>query len=133
MLAQNFKTAEELGMEKGAYEAHLKVLKLLEQGEVTHISVFGKRAWGLEEPISNGFNMAPVWIEDSCGTVGCLLGWAHYFGASKVNAFMTSGTSEQRTAYNRLTMPTRADSRTVDEAAHALRTYLVTGKADWGF
>ncbi len=132
MLAQNFLTAKELGLKVEAHKALIKVLHALEGGAFQHTSIYST--------IPNGFNMGPVWRENECGTVGCIAGWALLYMGQKWdgrvefcgNAFMAKPAIATDQLL-RLTSPghkPRADI-TVDEAANALRTYLVTGRPDW--
>lgn len=128
MLASNFKTADELGLVPEAVPALIKVLGLLERGELAWVT------WERPCKIKNGFNMAPHWVSDQCGSMGCILGWARQLEPAICAKLYSSlcPTQDQIYQMGRLTTPPYASHRTVAEAAHALRTYLVTGTADWG-
>jgi hypothetical protein len=70
MLAQNFKTSVDLGIEEREFDALLDVLGMLERGELVHITD------PMCPTVPNGFNMAD-WLNDTaCGTAGCIGGWA---------------------------------------------------------
>lgn len=125
MLASNFKTAEELGLTDAAHDAFIKVLHAMERGELKWTP--------RDKPIPNGFNMQLVWDERSCGTVGCIAGWARHFGLESGSFTCWGRTSHNLKALNELFTPNGYYSglHTVEQAAHALRTYLVTGKPEW--
>jgi|ERR1700692_4719888 len=129
MLAQNFKTAADLQIREEYHAAFIKLLGMLERGELIHV----KRCYG--KPIKNGFNMASVWSDhDGCSSVGCILGWANVIACGGPNQrYSISQSAEGSRALDRLFMPHYYEDgeHTVEEAAHALRTYLVTGEADW--
>jgi len=126
MLAQNFKTATDLGITEDEVLALIQVLGMLERGEISE-----KHFW-----------MARFWSE--CGTVGCLCGWANYVsnGAAfpEVNPDHTAATIETALR-KRLPLAALAlfasDGRTSAgdaKPAHgaiALRNYLTTGEARW--
>lgn len=122
MLAQNFKTAEELKITTAEQESLISVLHMLDRGELK---------WTLwDTPIPHGFNMSRVLDELECGTVGCICGWARklnpdakfekYKGTALEKLFMPAGWSNGTDG-----------GFTVEQAAHALRTYLVTGEPEW--
>ena len=134
MLAQNFKTAAELGLDQPSYDAHVKVLHALERGEMIHTKIerHYDGTYLIEPQVPNGFNMGPRSYVCNSGTCRCILGWADvYTEGGKVNLSTKPMTPSQADAYARLVNPNNANDRTVDEAAHALRTYLVTGEAEW--
>jgi hypothetical protein len=64
MLAQNFKTATDLGISEVEQDALIKVLGMLERNDFAR---------------GESFNMG-WWYQHSntCGTVGCIAGWAHH-------------------------------------------------------
>ncbi len=75
--------------------------------------------------------MRACWHENECGTVGCIGGWAGFYGKN--------GWVEDNVLYPRKTnlcdlfcpIGRIEQNYTVEQAAHALRTYLVTGQAEW--
>lgn len=69
MLAQSYKTAEELGLTEKGRDALIRVLGMMDRGELkdTPRNCFAP----------NGFNMSVSWYENECGTIGCIggVGW----------------------------------------------------------
>lgn len=121
MLAVNWMTAEALDITESEKDALVKTLYMLESGELE---------WTDRPNIPNGFNMTDIMIKSDCGTQGCILGWARTFDE---RAFPGSSGRNFPRKMNALFMPSnyRYENYTVAEAAHALRTYLVTGTPDW--
>jgi hypothetical protein len=133
MLAQNFKTAADLGISDAELDALIKVLGMLERGEITE----------------NHFHMARFWME--CGTVGCLCGWANQISGGAAFPELNASTTEISLFFRMpdaaralFTMGMGSDSpeRTglnvfvqrrarPHHAATALRSYLTTGEANW--
>src|SRR5258706_11124144 len=76
MLAQNFKTHQELDLDEKLYNALKKVLVRLETNDLVFVP--DKRCNGIKLDFTkpNGFNMNMVLIQEKCGTVGCIAGWA---------------------------------------------------------
>src|SRR4051812_45274855 len=71
MLAQNFKSATDLGIEDAELDALIKVLGMLERQEFVHV----ESVWDRTKP--NGFNMGATQSKTACGTVACMGGWAN--------------------------------------------------------
>lgn len=123
MLAQNFKTAKELGLADVEVEALVTVLRMLERGDITP-----------EE-----FHMGH--FQQECKTPACICGWAHH--VSRGRAFpelaspygpiilyrrLNSSISE----LFRLTEARGSGSEiTPAQAAVALRNYLTHGEPRW--
>lgn len=124
MLAQNFKTATDLGLNDLSHTALTKVLGLLERQEVKWTDKY--------TPIPNGFNMGAVLQQEECGTVACILGWAMILG-SPGNFKSNDPTDKQQDRLDNLFMPRgfMSGTYTVEHAATALRNYLTTGDAQW--
>lgn len=134
MLAQNFKTPADLGLNDAEFDALVKVLGMLERGEVQHATSYG------EATIPNGFCMNIWGDEDAddphrCGTVACIGGWAERVG-NGVN-FQAKALSPELES---LFYPGDGDDQvevdswddiTTAQAAMALRNYLTTGKSNW--
>lgn len=118
MLANSFKSAEELKITECEQRALVKVLGMLERGELVES--------GKAPTVPNGFNMGVLRTEAKCGTVGCILGWAIMVDNQAFPRGCTHVTIPLFTPHNYWTK-----SYTVAQAAHALRTYLVTGTPDW--
>jgi hypothetical protein len=130
MLAQNFKTAEDLQVTEQAHAALIKVLHLLDCGDLKHCKLEkGPESDSFFQPkhVENAFNMSSF----ECGTVRCIGGWVLHFlvGKHQVNA-AKAGNNElhylfyppNHVGYNDIT---------TTQAACALRSYLTTGKAEW--
>lgn len=129
MLAQNFKTAEELFIGENEREALIAVLGMLEREELVH----DRRKTGIS---TNGFNME-CWYRQvyepahKCGTVGCIGGWAETIGKFSFDD-LTEGLDELfhpgcvvgdvGVDYAHITTA---------NAATALRNYLTNGAAKW--
>lgn len=129
MLARTFLTPAELNISDQQFEALLKVLGMLERGEL----VWHKQAKesGASVKNINRFNMGS-WSDSHCGTVGCIGFWAEKVGkvplkVGKVHfSSITVGTRDLFYNHKACDMDT-----TPEEGAEALRNYLSTGKADW--
>lgn len=134
MLAQNFKTADELKISEEELSAAISVLGMFERGEIVHqtpISNF--RDWDAETPIAKrSFNMACSGVQADCGTIACIGGWMAVlmgYQGKGINAYVNS-TRADSTLYPLFWL--RTDIRiTADQAATALRSYLTTGDARW--
>lgn len=127
MLAQNFKTATDIGMSDRELEAHIKVLGMLERGEFHHVISSGQNEFG--------FNMGTTGTWANCGTVACIGGWAAFFmGHNEHKAMDYVGRSSgerQELYYPHWSRPINPGRITVEQAATALRSYLTTGEAHW--
>lgn len=130
MLAQNFKTAADLGISNTNLEALIKVLGMLERGELQHTP----------DPEtfegSDGFNMADYNFSDTnaCGTVHCIAGWCdRLFKTDFVGLHMISPPEGLPHSLNDLFSgaPGKNWNTTAGQAAVALRSYLTTGDPNW--
>lgn len=123
MLARTFLTPAELNISDQQFEALLKVLGMLERGEL----VWHKQAKesGASVKNINRFNMGS-WSDSHCGTVGCIGFWAEKIGKVPFSPSTTMDTYDL--FYNRKACNTNT---TPEQGAEALRNYLSTGKADW--
>jgi hypothetical protein len=127
MLAQNFKTPADLDLPVDLYEAHIKLLGMLERGELKHISEYGD---------GEGFNMNWVFEESSCGTIGCIAGWASLIARGnkyKASLALAGTTGELRELYFPAAYRTTEILKGIKpaQAAIALRNYLTFGEACW--
>lgn len=77
MLAQNFRTAADLGISDAELGALITVLGMLERGELVY-------APHNNSTVPNGFNMGSVDHQTDCGTVACICGWARFIGGEEV-------------------------------------------------
>lgn len=123
MLAQSFLKPEALGISEEEQRALVKVLGMLERGELKYTH--------REEPIANGFNMSCVSERNECGTVACIVGWAGII-MSKDFEGPKHGAKGAK-ALGRLICPANwgDGAYTVPQAAIALRSYLTTGEPRW--
>ena len=134
MLMQNFKTDAELGLSAEQHAGLVATLAALERGELVHVPDPG-HDWKVDKEqyqMHNGFHMR-VWTLDGlngCGTVCCIGGWAEQFGDVAFDIFPNEDGQE---ALAELFYPAdeNAFTATPAQAAHALRNYLTTGKANW--
>ena len=136
MLAQNFKSAADLGISDKVYEALKKTLVLFETGKVMWQDVDSAINRGPDEgnnsPITFHFNMDQWAVKHDCGTIRCIGGMAEAIGRFR---FTEWGGGE--------IMPPELESLfyppvgmgwnkiTVEQAAQALRNYLTTGGSQW--
>jgi hypothetical protein len=128
MLAQNFKTADELGLSEVAYNALVTVLGMLERGEID----------------AEHFDMDEWWAPGRdqrgrfCGSVGCIGGWAVFVAeraghGSECWKSPRPAHPRELTPWNELFYPLDLDAwfATPAQAAHALRNYLISGNPQW--
>jgi hypothetical protein len=147
MLAQNFKSAEDLAITDLEHTALVRVLAMLERGELTHIP---SRDY-VESNIPNGFSMDVFCVKTGrgpgCRTVACILGWARetetddigrYFMFARVEGIFCHSESWSDRSVGPLAdlfmIGGRANYRhgvTTEQAASALRNYLTIGEAHW--
>lgn len=123
MLAQNFKTADELGLTEKGYQGLHRVLRMLEGGELVYTP---------HNTIPNGFNMNATWYENECGTVGCIGGWAGFYDKNGATEGFRLPNRDANLGALFCPRGRYSTNYTAEQAAHALRTYLVTGQPDWG-
>lgn len=130
MLAQNFKTANELGLQKEHYDALVKTLVMLETDKLKHSDDSDPSAEIVFN--MNNWNMRNQELSDGCQTVACIGGSAELIGG------LARGTlrhvAEDRPALTALFFPDLPSwwSITTEQAAAALRSYLTTGWPQWG-
>jgi hypothetical protein len=132
MLAQNFKSKEELKIEGKELSALISVLHMLEREELKHgdIKSFLKKKGDV-------FNMAAFKYVADCGTIGCIAGWADVIGGTDLvtkccrhdlpnnlqKLFVPCLTAKLGPNYLR--------EISAPQAAVALRSYLTTGHPNW--
>lgn len=147
MLARSFKTAEDLGLSEKERDALIKVLGMLERGDLVHINT-GRSKFPMSD-VPNGFNMAHIGHRTECGTIGCMAGWARFVSddyllfqhcwvgdfarasptADALRMLFLFGTRDSAMTLKSVHM--RSSDVTPEQAAHALSNYLTTGAADW--
>jgi len=141
MLAQNFKTPDELQVTDAEFAALLQVLGALERGELRHYSLRGRRP-SLRANVPNGFSMSEHICQSGCNTVACIAGWAYVFSGRKVFGFnggimgafyrndkLSPALEELFYMYSQ--DPGELDTTTPQQAACALRNFLTYGEARW--
>jgi hypothetical protein len=138
MLAQSFLTADALAITEKEHKALIKVLGLLDCGELKHVKlVFGYHpaAW-VESQQDSAFNMGSF----ECGTARCIGGWVRSFLKEEDENYKESYTNPANPGLYDLYFPGliysiygehRFNDITVAQAACALRSYLTTGNAQW--
>jgi hypothetical protein len=129
MLANNFMTAVDLGISEIELRSLVKVLGMLERGEIPrekfHMGTTGRVDWW-------------GYPEMECETPACICGWARHVSGVTPRIFEGVGDRYPSGIRNLFQMlsdgrdgyPT--DSRSPEEAAIALRSYLTTGRPVWG-
>ncbi len=132
MLAQNFKSADDLGITEPRKEALMKTLVLLETGKLVHTAT-PERYEYFAENFTGHFNMAGWRRKASCGSICCIGGTAEIIGNTSFCL------NEIPCALQTLFFPNMHNDGphfqykniTVNHAATALRSYLTTGDAKW--
>lgn len=130
MLAQNFKTADELRITEPQHNALRLTLNALERDELKHVrpSIRGDDG----TPFTGHFNMDCWHAATECGTVACIGGTAEMLGRLPANSLRTAMSINRR--LRDLFYPQGLcgwAEITSDQAAMALRSFLTTGNANW--
>lgn len=130
MLAQNFKTAEDLGLTDAQKDALIKTLVLFETGKIEHREVTSRISSMDENPTFCGyFNMQHWQAAHPCGTVACIGGTAELIGNVRF-CNESKGLFALFHPYCIIAKMSWEDITTT-QAAIALRSYLSTGDARW--
>lgn len=152
MLAQNFKTANDLQITELVRDSLIKVLVLMETGKLKHVPDVPETdipKFDNTRKFEGKFNMnnwgnVPY---EGCGTVACIGGTAELVGGFQFNSnyslyprpadlfevcanHSSSLPPDLFELFYPHNTPNWADI-TVKQAATALRSYLTTGKANW--
>lgn len=117
MLAQNFMTADALGITEEQRQALILTLRFFEHGEVPHHR-FHMNFWNF--------------TKKGCDTIHCIGGWAEVL-AQEEGLFQDTDFFDV-TPLSRLFFPRSQEASAcedVEKGAHALRNYLTTGEAQW--
>lgn len=126
MLAQNFKTATDLGLSDIEFESLVKVLRMLECGDIKphQFAMFttGDMDWWNDQRLE-------------CGTPACICGWARHISGSK--PFRKNMDNYPVGLQSLFCMGSKSEGGPIDyhsteEAALGLRNYLRTGHPCWG-
>lgn len=137
MLAQSFKTAEELGITEKQKEALMKTLVLLETGKLVHTSLPRlKDRYVGEQKFSGHFNMEEWSVSHFCGTIACIGGTAELIGGLLgderfIKLYRSIGHSDLHHLFYPNLGRYPYSEITVEQAAQALRNYLTSGKPQW--
>ena len=123
MLARNFMSAADLGVTERTRDVLIKLLGMMERGELVHCTLDVERG-------DNLFNM-DVWGD--CGTPQCIGGWMRTLGADLRH------TRDGSTLYDLFYPNSEArhspwidyERITVAQAAQATRNYLSSGAPRW--
>lgn len=126
MLAQNFKSADDLEISDEQKDALIKTLVLMETGKLRHVPFKQLAERTYDDPKYDGlFNMAHSYIVTDCGTVACIKGTAELISGV---SFYTGEMPPQMVA---LFYWWKGVDPSVEQAATALRSYLTTGDPQW--
>jgi hypothetical protein len=135
MLAQNFKSSADLGLEDEEVHALIKVLGMLEREEVSYHEA-GEGRYGTTDDLRPfaAFNMEHFFADADCGTVACICGWAIHLGNLDRKELVSKrlhipALEDLFDPYRHA--PGKVNLITTQQAAAALRSYLTTGKAHW--
>lgn len=126
MLAQNFKSAAELGIAEAEHQALITVLGMLERGELKDI--------GQSDNCHRGDKLFTMdSCGSGCGTAACIGGWvAALTGHIKKQYEYVHNYQHVGPLCDLYWNEQAIDSNaTVTQAAVALRSFLVTGDANW--
>lgn len=134
MLAQNFKTPADLGLDDAEFDGLVKTLGLLEREEVEYFPAYAGTSFPtLDTP--KGFNMLFVKTETECGAAACILGWAreltgvrHLFGRTLPPEIMDLFCTGACVRWSRGKDPQDIQPA---EGAAALRNFLTYGEPRW--
>lgn len=142
MLAQNFKTAVDLRITEIEKESLIKVMGLLERGELL---IYNGKAI---EGIKNYMYMPEVRRERDCGTVACICGWANSISNGEAfpaitempSALFLQSSCRENPELGDLFAVSRRTERLVpvlgiatsEQIASGIRNYLTVGKPNWG-
>lgn len=140
MLAQNFKSAQELGLTDDVYNALKRLLVMLETGKLEHYN-FRERHYtqtfytGRVKKMPSRFNMHLWRVETPCGTCCCLGGTLEAILKADHGAMERLANELRNDDYlpglhNLFYDNVDADT-TVEEAAAALRRYLGGDSFPW--
>lgn len=133
MLAQNFKTAADLGITEPQLSALQKTLVLLETGKLVHTSrPKDKLNWDADPVFAGRFNM-DAWDAtfESCGTIACIGGTAEMIGGVDFGVDHEDLPNNLYHLFYPFKLSVSFASITATQAATALRSYLTTGDARW--
>ena len=130
MLAQNFKTPADLKIADAEFEALVKVLGMLERGEIKSVPAEQLcRGIGREDAIPEFFDMQYVHTKYDCGTAACVMGWMMHVDERVCGG--GKGVLKWSPALRPLFILDGLECRDADQAAIAVRNYLTHGEPRW--
>jgi hypothetical protein len=133
MLAQNFKSAADLGLTDQEHSALITTLGMMERGEIKFFDVRMDDALDRRGKEFSGLFNLSMWADEfSCETVACIGGTAELVG--KLPRDSINDKCDILSDLYELCYPKgniEYEKVTVEQAAKALRSYLTTGKANW--
>jgi hypothetical protein len=126
MLAQNFKTAAELGVNEAEMSALIRVLGMLEREELPHDP-------NCETERGDAFRMNGLWHGNECGTVGCIAGHVAAQVSKGTEYRFAQEFQDRNEQLADLCLPIESELSeiTPSQAASALRNFLTLGEARW--
>lgn len=137
MLAQNFKTADDLGLSESQFSALSKTLVLLETGKLKLADVGNKFDHKAKRKFDGLFNMS-CWgtVSHICGTIACIGGTAEIIGDVSFGNWIEHKEKLSPNLYELFYARDiidmyRWNDITPSQASVALRSYLTTGEANW--
>lgn len=138
MLAQNFKSAADLGITDRHQQALQKTLTLAETGKLVHVDPTTFESVAVGAGFTGHFNMSWWNQSKTCGTCCCLGGTAELIGGLQENEL--DELADRNPELKNLFYPGMHRQQhlgidmkkiTPKQAATALRSYLTTGDARW--
>lgn len=121
MLARNFKTAKSLGITDQEISALIKVLGMLERGDLRDVDQ--------DESCNNGFNMGTQGF--GCGTPACIGGWVATIMDVPQMMYVDDYMESRRKPAGITSLYWGTLDASVQEAALALRNFLTEGHPRW--
>ncbi|MGX1418345.1 hypothetical protein [Bradyrhizobium elkanii] len=134
MLAQNFKSADDLEISEAQKDALIKTLVLLETGKLEHYRIpkdGSDYVPGRELEFSGHFSMAAFGRRHACGTAACIGGTAELISGVVFVGELNRPDALENLFYGDDDMRVGLEDITPSQAATALRSYLTTGHARW--
>lgn len=125
MLAQNFQTPAALGISGVEFEALVKVMGMLERGELKHCGGGNPET----QKIKMGFSMSTAQCDTACGTAGCIGGWAA--SVMGINPIVYVHDNDHCPGLYSLYWGYPRSNVTPEQGAIALRNYLTHGEPRW--
>lgn len=127
MAPREFKTARQLRIKQKEYNALVKVLYMLEGGELVDTRAVSPNS----KPPKNGFNMGVEHLEIRCGTVACIGGWmAVFMNEDDPTYYVVKFLIEDSSSPLKQLFWANTTAKSA-KAARTIRHFLRTGDVDW--